>query len=285
MKKLLSCLLMLALVATLACAAFAQEAARPRIILYTAYLQMGWGDRVDVGCVDEDGGLWFATGDAGALGWPGDVEGQLEWLATSDRLEKQGELDHEALFDLKSLILSAEAQDVKAEPVACDAGTEISRAVRYDDDASEAVLLGMSGDSVGENTDPNAQALYLWLRRTFPGVACFGDEMGPAGFEPVPVADFLKLDAEALRTASIQTLFMDCEAGPSEVKIDDEEAETLRAIALRGVVTGKANAVMVTGGTVSVSFHDANGEYIGGLELYHGLLVRGDGMYTVEVGE
>ena len=38
------------------------RAERPRIILYTAYRQVGWGDAVHIGCVDENGGLWAAKG-------------------------------------------------------------------------------------------------------------------------------------------------------------------------------------------------------------------------------
>ena len=34
----------------------------PRIILFTFYRQMGWGDRVQIGCVDEDGGIWAGIG-------------------------------------------------------------------------------------------------------------------------------------------------------------------------------------------------------------------------------
>ena len=38
----------------------AAEAARP--ILLTAYQQEGWGDAVQIGYVDEEGGLWLIVG-------------------------------------------------------------------------------------------------------------------------------------------------------------------------------------------------------------------------------
>ena len=38
-----------------------------RIILYTAYRQVGWDDVVQVGCVDEDGRLWLLSSTADEL--------------------------------------------------------------------------------------------------------------------------------------------------------------------------------------------------------------------------
>ena len=58
--------------------------------------------------------------------------------------------------------------------------------------------------------------------------------------------------------------------------------ESFRDIVLNGTVTGKANATMVTGGTASIGFYDENDNYLGGFELYKGLLVTRDGMYRIE---
>ena len=252
----------------------------PKIILLTVYQQMGWGDRIDVGLVDDKGGLWTMTGSASALGWPGGLEAQLEYLMTAAPLEQIGALSADDLFALNSLIVSAEPGEGKPYPAANDAGTEISYALRYDAEGTvDAVRLGMSGDDVYENFDPNAQALYLVLRLLFPNVACYGGTMGPAGFQPVPVAQFLGLDPEAIRTATIKESYIDCETGPKEAPNADE---SVRDLVLNGTVVGKANAMSLTGGTTVFGFYDADGAYLGSVELYRGLLVTNDGMYRIE---
>ena len=117
------------------------------------------------------------------------------------------------------------------------------------------------------------------LRQLFPNVTSYGDTMGPKGFQPISVAEFLGLDRETIRTAQIREYINDCEAGPIEVESVDE---SFRDIVLNGTVTGKANATMVTGGTASIGFYDENDNYLGGFELYKGLLVTRDGMYRIE---
>ena len=102
----------------------------PRIILYTAYTQMGWGDRMQAGCVDENGGLWGIEGHDGELNWPYGWEDQIAYLEQCAKV-KIGEMSGEDLFDLKGLIACAEPQDVKVRGWMNDAGTETSRAVRY----------------------------------------------------------------------------------------------------------------------------------------------------------
>lgn len=280
MKKTAVCLILALMIAALAAAC----AETPPIILFTVYHQVGWGDLLEAGFVDEDGGLWTLSGEAAALGWPGDRAGQLAFLQKSDRLVKAGELDFEALFDLKSLIASVDADEGKPSPAACDAGTEISCAVRYADDAPEIVRLGMSGDDMYENADPDAQALYLWLRKAFPGVhSWFGTEgMGPAGFQPVPLCEFCGLDPAALADAEIRGAYNDCEAGPSALEMDAADAAAVRDRVLNGTITGKASATMTTGGTHTFSFYDAAGNWLGSVEFYRGLLVGRDGMYTIE---
>ena len=273
MKRVLICLLLVLALCAGACA-------EGRPILYTVYRQMGWGDAFQAGFVDEDGGLWMLKGSASDMDWPFKLEDQLEYLAHADGLQSLGALDYDALFDLKSLVYSVEAQPVQPQGVANDAGTEISYALNYTKDGGmEVVRLGMSGDDVYENTDPNAQALYLMLRRLFPGVNCFGDGMGPAGFQPVPVADFLGIDRDAIRDAQVRACIMDCEEGPIPTECD---ADTAREIVLNGTVTGKANASEISGGMTDIAFYDADDKWIAGYQIYNGLLVRGDGMYTIE---
>lgn len=269
------------LVALLLAAGLAAVSAEPaNFILYTVYEQMGWGDAVQVGCVDENGGLWTLEGSAAALDWPYKLEDQLTYLAETDRLQQIGTLDRDDLIAIESLTSTVEDQYERATPAANDAGTEISYALQYDrDGACTAVRLGMSGDDMFENTDPGAQALYAALRTLFPNVTCFRDGMGPVGFQPVSVVEFLGLDPEAIRKAQIVGYYMDCEEGPIEL---DEDVEFARDIALNGVVTGKANAIATDGDIYAYNFLDGDGQYVGSIDLYGGLLVRGDGMYRLE---
>ena len=47
------------------------------------------------------------------------------------------------------------------------------------------------------------------------------------------------------------------------------------------VVVGKESATGVTGGTTSFFFSDRDGNNLGSVEFYNGLLVGDDGMYQV----
>lgn len=275
MKRLITALLMLAL-----CLTLAHAESDPRIILYTVYQQMGWGDRIEVGCVDEKGDLWTLNGSASRLEWPYGAEAQLEFLRTTHLKDRAGRLSSDELFELKSLIYSTEPQEGKSYPAANDAGTETSWAVTYGSDGSaKAVKLASSGDDVYENTSPDAQALYVRLRQLFPKVTCYGGTMGPAGFTPVPVYEFLGLDPELIISAAVKASYMDCEAGPRE--IEDPGKGVILAV-LDGKVTGKANSTMVTGGTYVFGFYGEDGKYLGGIEIYQGLLVTDDGMYYID---
>lgn len=275
MKKLLIVLLILSLFTVLA---HAEE--KPRIILLTTYQQMGWGDRIDVGCVDEKGNLWFMTGSASALDWPYGLKAQLDYLQNTKFLELKYQLRSSDLFDLKGLIDSVEPQEGKARSAACDAGTQASYAISYDADGhAEAVLLGMSGDDVFENTDPDAQSLYQYLRLMFPEVTCYDGSMGPAGFQPVSITAFLDLDPALLHTAKIKEYLIDCEEGPIEAETVDM---SLFDLIQTGSVIGKANASVVTGNITSIVFYDADDNCLGSIEFYNGLLVADDGMYLVQ---
>ncbi len=279
-RKISCALLALSILMGLAAPALAET---PRIILYTAYRQLGWGDRMQLGAVDEKGGLWVLTGSAGELGWPYGWEAQLEYMKENGRMTYAGALSSEELFDLKGLIDSAEDQGKKSTPWMNDAGTETSCAVRYDRDGNaEAILLGMTGDDLFENTDPNAQALYRRLRELFPGVTCYAGLIPDWGFAPVNIAQFLHLDAEKIANAQVRGALIDCEAGPIRETLSEAEQQEVIALTLQGIVTDKANATMVTGGTAVYSFYDAEDNYLGSIELYRGLLVTNDGMYQIQ---
>ena len=85
---------------------------------------------------------------------------------------------------------------------------------------------------------------------------------------------------ELLETAVITGYGVDCEIGLIPAEMTEEEKEEIRTLALYGVVTGKKNDEMVTGGTWVYSFETPEGEYIMSVELYKGLLVGSDGMYS-----
>lgn len=253
-----------------------------QIILYTCYRQVGWGDRVQIGCVDADGCLWLLTGYDSTLQWPYETEAQLEYLQAAHGMEPVGQLNPEEVFDLKSLVISTEDQGHASQPAANDAGTESSYAVQYDpEEQAHVILLGMSGDDCFENFDPNAQALYQTLRRLFPQVTCYGGNMGPEGFQPVPIRTFCGMEQLDLDSLTVSAVYMDCEAGPRELIVSEEEHQYLFNLIRHGKVTGKANATLTTGGTTCYDFSDPSGRFLASLELYQGLLVRSDGMYTI----
>ncbi len=260
------------------------QAERPSIILYTAYRQVGWGDAVQIGAIDIDGGLWTARGYDSELKWPYGWENQIAYLQTSDFLAEAGKLTNDDLFALKSLVSTVSAPEGKPSGWMCDAGTESSYALRYDREGNaEAILLGMTGDDFLENTDPNAQALYLKLRLLFPFVRCYAGEISESwGFQPVPLAAFCGLEGIDWDSVTVSAVYEDCEAGPRELEVTEGEAKRVISLMKNGVVTGKENALCVTGGTKALFFIDRDGKAVGSITLYNGLLVRNDGMYSVQ---
>ena len=267
----------------LTCLLVPAQAAGSRIILYTEYRQTGWGDLVQVGWVDEDGGVWRLEGSDAALRWPAAWEDQLAFLDGCAK-EKIGELKWEDLFALKGLIESAEPGEGKARGWMNDAGTETSRAVRLGADGrEEMILLGVTGDDLYENTDPNAQALYRKLRELFPEIRCYAGMADGWGFRPVPLRVFLGRENVSLRNARVTVWNQDCEAGLLETDMTPEDQAEALALIQYGWVTGKENASSVTGNTYVFSFDDAAGKTLCSFSLYHGLLTWRDGMYRVEM--
>ena len=251
----------------------------PRPILYTYYRQMGWGDRIELGYVDTVGDLWALNGHDAKLHWPYDTEEQIQFLADHE-FEHIGRMEYEDLFDLKSLVLAAEKDEGAPYSAACDAGTQYTYAVRYDKDGNaEPVLLGMSGDSCFENTDPNAQGLYLAARRLFPNVTCYAGLMGPVGFLPVRIIDFCKLGD--LTGSTVKAWYIDCESGPRELALNAKDQSIILDDIQNGIVTGKVSASGITGGYRDFSFWRGD-KCIGRISIYNGLLYCSDGMYAIE---
>ena len=276
MKKcsLILTFLLILLIPVAACAEH-----EPVPILYTYYRQMGWGDRVEIGYVDSNGDCWMLSGSDSVLEWPFKAEDQLQYLSVHD-FEKIDTLKFDDRFALESLISSVKVSDEKSHPVADDAGTERTYAVRYrKHDVPELIMLGMSGDDVFENTDPNAQGLYLAAHKLFPGVTAFGDDMGPAGFTPVNITEFC--DLGDLKGASVKAIFNDCEAGPYGIDLTQSDQEKILCLISDGVVTGKVSAISTTGGYRTYYFYRGS-EHLGSVDIYDGLLYRNDGMYSIE---
>lgn len=260
------------------------RAERPRIILYTAYRQLGWGDAVQIGCIDENGGLWAAKGHDAELKWPYGWEKQNTYLQTTDHLAEAGQLSRKDLSAIKSLIGSVPAPDGNPVGWMCDAGTESSYAVRYGRAGKpEVVLLGMTGDSFLENTDPAAQSLYRKLHILFPFVRCYAGEItGKWGFQPVPVAEYCHLGNIDWESVSVSAFYTDCENGLQKVEMSEDEIREVIDCMQYAVVTGKENAMCVTGGTTLYTFADSHGKGLGTVELCGGLLVMNDGMYMLQ---
>ena len=110
---------------------------------------------------------------------------------------------------------------------------------------------------------------------------------GPQGaedgeFRETPVWKFCHGFRDGLDTAVITASKTDCEEGPIPVEITPEEAEGIRQLAMNGTVIGKANDMSVTGGTWVYSFETPGGTHLLSVELYEGLIVAADGMYSVE---
>ena len=259
------------------------ESTPPRIILYTYYRQMGWGDRVQIGSVDDLGVVRLLTGNDAKLKWPYKPQEQLDYLSRADLFTEKYTLKHDDLFALKSLVSGTEDQGSKSVPAADDAGTEKSYAVRYSKEGEPSfILLGMSGDDMFENSDPTAQALYRMLRVLFPEVTTYAYDslgMSPRGFTPVPLAEFLELDVDAIMNAEIRGYLSDCEAGPIPLELTAEDKAGLISLIENGIVTGKADCIVSTGGFNVYDFFDTAGNWIGSVAIEDELLIRGEGHY------
>ena len=269
--------------------AAAEETEKPGIMLYTCYTYVAPdGMTLQAGCVDEEGGLWTLDQVIPDYDWSVGIYEYLSGLLEAGGLTPAGtfgEYDRIDLFDLRGLVVSTEDQGNETEAVCEGAGAESSYAIVRDNDGNtRKILLGVSGDSRFENTDPNAQALYRILRELFPGVDNYAySNMGPRGFQAVPLAEFCGWQEIDFTKVVITCADMDCEAGPIEVELTDEDREQIVELATNRMVTGKANATFTTGGTTVYMFQNEEGEYLGALELYRGMLVWNDGMYYLGV--
>ena len=103
---------------------------------------------------------------------------------------------------------------------------------------------------------------------------------GPASGDLVPVWQFCKGRREGLEDAVVTGCTIDCEAGPIPFDVTEEEAADMRQLAINGKITGKANDESLTGGTWVYTFTTPEGEHLLSIEMYRGLIVAVDGMYS-----
>ena len=106
------------------------------------------------------------------------------------------------------------------------------------------------------------------------------EEMTAASADAVPVWRFCHGLREGLETAVIRVYMSDCEEGLIPVDATDEETEEIRDLAINGFITGKVNDMCTTGGTWVYTFESPEGKYLLSVELYEGLMVSSDGMYS-----
>ena len=285
MKKILTAMIAIALLMGLSASAYAET---PDIILVTVYEQMGWGDAISVGFVDQNGGLWMLEGSASALEWPHAPEMQIAYLLRTEQKVQVGKLPPDDTFDLKGLIECAEMRQPEPQGWACDAGTQRSYAVLNRDSGTEIMMLGITGDDMWENTDVNAQALFAHLCRLFPGVPCYAgmyaETTGESwGFTPVRLRDFLQADWADRDDITMECRMTDCEEGLLDCPVTDADTAKILNILRNASVTGKANATFVTGGTYTFSFSDGKGNFLGFFEVYGDMVVSDDGMYYIDM--
>lgn len=265
----------------------AAESADSRIILYTYFWQIGEDDRLVIGTLDENGMLRTLSGIFSEMNWPAQVAEQLEYLSHTEKFEIKGNLSSQERFAIKSLIYEVQPQEGKAVYTGIlDGGTEESYAIDYSIEGEpEFILLGKSGQELFENTDPNAQALYLRLRTLFPDVPndAYDPGLGPEGFKPVPLTEFLGFDTETLISAELEAFYNDCEEGNIPVEMTAEVKTKIQTLVRSGIVTGKADCIISTGGISVYTFRSSDGTFLGEIDLEDGLLVTNDGRYYVDV--
>ena len=106
------------------------------------------------------------------------------------------------------------------------------------------------------------------------------EEITAASAEAIPVWKFCHGVREGLETATVKGCQTDCETGPAEIEVSAAEAEELRDLALHGFIKAKENDMSVTGGTWIYTFEDEEGNVLLSIEMYRGLIVAVDGMYS-----
>ncbi|MCR5565753.1 MAG: hypothetical protein K6F61_02790 [Clostridiales bacterium] len=271
---------------------------RPEIVLFSVTKPNEELGMIGVCCIDAAGDCWSVQN--ADLDTDYTEEELLQLLLERRGMELSENLDSvlyaderyiEAgvIRDLKSMADTVKEGSGAPEETGYDGDANLIYALQYDADGNPVpVLLGANGSEVYENKDPNAQALYAFMwenQYLYEPCGYAAEGLTPHGFEPVSARQFFGLENVDAETAVITAAMQDCEEGPIEVKLTEEDREKVRAILERGVIIGKQNAWILTGGTMCYYFQDAQGEYLGCIETYRedGLAVSNDGMYRMSL--
>ena len=145
-------LILMACVIMTGTGAAAAKSSPPRIILYTYYRQMGWGDSVQIGWVDRDGGLWLLTGNDSELHWPYKTDEQLAYLRSCTDMARTGTLSREELFALRGMAASVPAG---TSPLFSGRGKRVFRvmpAQRPPSISAEAIWVGSGSSAKGRSS-------------------------------------------------------------------------------------------------------------------------------------
>ena len=285
MKRVISTALVLCLLALLPTFGFAWETAIDPLLL-TVRISVWDEFPFSIGVVDANGGLWQYDG---VFESQGDWWHTLQGLAAQGKLTRVGDLSHSELFELESLVYTVNTDNIITGNNFIDDGDTTERYafrtnINDDEMDTEIILLGTEGSDMRENTCPAAQALYKRLATLFPDIQSvdYGPGTVPAGFQPVPIAEYCRISGIDAENIVVRCYDSDCEIGLIDVELSEKEQQDYLNLIRNGFVTGMANATMVTGGTYVIVFENADGAYLGSIELYHGLLCMNDGMYEIE---
>lgn len=269
---------------------------RPNVILYSVLKEKAEDGtiRVSFCCIDASGGLWNAEKTEAETN-----EEILRAMAERRGMEAKGSIigrrydgkyvDANRMKELAIMADTVASSIEMPEKTGAGIGENAVYALKYDlDDNPEPVLLGMSGDAVFENRDPGAQALYqfmLYFQCFYPPCGFAEEGLTPHGFTMITVREFFGLENVNAETAVISGAMSDCEEGFIDIQLTDEDRRKAIALLERGVVIGKHDPWMVTGGTINYFFYDENGEFVGVIETYEedSLAVGPDGMYTLSL--
>jgi hypothetical protein len=273
---------------------------RPRIVAYSILKPDDQNEAVNICCLDEAGDFW--SGDYWDPDFLTSDEEVFRILQGREAMNVKQNMTGPYYFDnkypktdfFKGLgVMASQIPETEATPKKTgeNLGTNEIWAMQYDPDGNpKPVLLGVSGSFVFENTDPNAQELYriMWRMERMINGFSYGyaaEGLTPHGFEPVSVREFFSLENADAETAVITGYLTDCEEGLIEAKLTEEDRKKALALLERGVVIGKENPWMVTGGTMRYVFHDPEGNYLGCIETYEydSLAVKNDGMYRLSI--
>ncbi len=156
-SSLLFLLILLYTILLSASAAAETSAPASQVVLYT-YYQAAEEDRLEIGCMDRKGNLYSLSGSGSDLQWPASAKDQPARFTSRTDFTRLGSVKQAYRDRIRNLLTTVRDHGTQARSNPGSLGTEVSYAVRYEHDGTPVLtLLGMSGDQVFENTDPDAR--------------------------------------------------------------------------------------------------------------------------------